>query len=192
MRHRHCYGVQYRLGTLATIYIFIFYLVYFVLYRKCSISACTSIVAASSNWFRYSLVSMSVDIARDLAGVHPLAALSSNSSHPGTRWQRSAKWHQYTGKRMNTWRKHYWVQSEKMLRVTEVNNTRLPMHPGLTNIYSVRSIFFSESFTDQAVECNDLSKNAKALDQGCTTWKNHVQNTTKSNLCETRVPLQGL
>jgi len=190
MRHRHCYGVQYRPGTLATIYTFIFYLVYFVLYRKCSISACTSIVAASSNWFRYSLVSMSVDIARDLAGVHPLAALSSNSSHPGTRWQRSAKWHQYTGKRMNTWRKHYWAESE-MLRLTDVNSTRLPLHPGLTNIYAVRSIF-PNLLHIKAVECNDLSKNAKTLDQGCTTWKNHVQNTTKWNLCEARVPLQGL
>lgn len=87
---------QVRLIRVYISFFFINRLAYFVLYRKCSISAWASIVADSSSWFRYSLVSMSVDIARDLAGVHPLAAVSSNSEHPGTRWKYRQNEYQFT------------------------------------------------------------------------------------------------
>ena len=93
---------------------------------------------------------MSVDIARDLAGVHPLAAVSSNSSHPGTRWQIPAKWHQYTSRSEN-------LDEDTALRVNWSKNTKLQFYPGFTKIRFALFILF-QIFTDQMADSNDLEK----------------------------------
>ena len=54
-------------------------------------SAWASIVSASCNCTSNSFSSTSADIARDLAGVQPLAARSSNALHPGTRFDKDGK-----------------------------------------------------------------------------------------------------